>query len=155
MTRAPSERRAALVAPSVFGAFDGVVTMLGAVFGLAAHPHALVTASVGLAAAGAVSMAGGQFLSDNEHGLASSAAIGVATGAGTLTPALPYMFTGGFPAGVVCAALCVAVGLLIVGVKIRQDLRLPRWRALTTTFGLMFAAAAFTLLCTWATGAVG
>lgn len=147
-------RRSSAVAASIFGAFDGVVTVLGAVFGLSNQPHALLVATGGLAAAGTVSMAGGQLLSsDNDHGWLDSLVIGVSTGLGTLAPVAPYLVFRGLPALLASMLVCLAVAGVIVFEKGRQG---QSWgRAAGTTFGILAAAAGFTLLCVWSTGAVG
>lgn len=146
---------AALVQPAVFGAFDGVVTVLGVLFALAAHPHTLVLSGVGLAAAGCVSMAGGQWLSDSEHGFGASAVIGLTTGAGTLIPVLPYAVWRSAPAAVASAVLCLLTAGLISWVKTTGEHGQSPARAVASTYGLMLTAGLATLLCAWATGAVG
>lgn len=144
-----------VVKAAVFGAFDGIVTILGAVFTLAATPHALLLSGAGLAASGAVSMGGGQLLSDNRNGWRASAAIGATTGAGTLIPVAPYLLWRGLGAGVVSGLLCAAVAALIVWLKSADDPGLSARRAAVQTYSLLLAAAVATALCAWATGAVG
>lgn len=144
-----------LIKPSVFGAFDGLVTVLGALFALATHPHALVVSGVGLAAAGAVSMGGGQWLSDNENGWRASLAIGATTGAGTLAPVLPYAVTSGVAAGVSSALLCLAAAGAVSWLKTTDGHALTLRRSVAQTYSLLLAAGAVTLLCAWLTGAVG
>lgn len=144
-----------LIKPAVFGAFDGIVTVLGALFALATHPHALVVSGVGLAAAGAVSMGGGQWLSDNENGWRASLAIGATTGAGTLVPVLPYAVASGAAAGVCSAVLCLASAGVVSWLKTTDGHALSARRAAVQTYSLLLAAGAATLLCAWLTGAVG
>lgn len=144
-----------LIKPAVFGAFDGLVTILGALFALAAHPHALVISGVGLAAAGAVSMGGGQWLSDNENGWRASLAIGVTTGAGTMVPVLPYAVSSGVAAAVASGALCLVAAGVVSWLKTTDGHALTLRRASVQTYSLLFAAGLATLLCAWSTGAVG
>lgn len=144
-----------LIKPAVFGAFDGVVTVLGVLFALAADPHALVLSGVGLAAAGTVSMAGGQYLSDNDNGLSASLVIGATTGLGTLVPVLPYTVARGVWAGVVSAVLCLAVAGAIAWSKTTGNHGLSARRSVLSTYGILLLATVATLLCAWATGAIG
>jgi VIT1/CCC1 family predicted Fe2+/Mn2+ transporter len=144
-----------LVRPAVFGAFDGIVTVLGALFALAAHPHSLVVSGIGLAAAGAVSMGGGQLLSDNRNGWRASVAIGAATGVGTTIPVLPYTVWSGAVAASVSAVSCLAAAGGIAWLKTTDGDAVPLRRTLWQTYSLLLAAGAATLLCAWLTGAVG
>lgn len=146
---------AKLIKPAVFGAFDGLVTILGALFALATHPHALVVSGIGLAAAGAVSMGGGQWLSDNENGWRASLAIGVTTGVGTLVPVAPYAVASGVAAGVASGVLCLAAAGVVSWLKTTDGHALSARRAAVQTYSLLLAAGAATLLCAWLTGAVG
>lgn len=162
MTRAAALRRArpafsTVVKPSILGAFDGVVTVLGILFALAGAPHELVRSGVGIAAAGAVSMGGAQFLSDNEAGVWASLAMGATTGAGTLIPIAPYVVwgRGGVGPGVASAALCILAAAVISWVKTTDGVPSSWARAAIQTYSLMLGAGAVTLLCAWATGAVG
>lgn len=159
MTRPQTSWRAQLAAQTklaVFGAFDGVVTVLGAVFPNTSNPHVLQLTCIGLAASGAVSMGGGELVSDSEAGWPASTAIGLTTGAGTLAPALPYWFTHGTPAIVASMLLCLAVALGISWVKTTDGDNPPTFKAAAAqTHGILAVAVAFTLLAAWATGAVG
>ena len=161
MTAAPAARAArvaALVRPAVFGAFDGLVTVLGILFALSAAPTTLVRSGIGLAAAGAVSMAGGEWLSaaaDSPDKFWEAAAIGATTGAGTLIPVVPYMVGGGGVAAAVSAVLCLATAGLAAWLKTTENQELSLARSAAQTYGLLLAAGAVTLLCAWATGAVG
>jgi hypothetical protein len=140
--------------PAIFGAFDGVVTVLGAVFSLTHDRHALILSGVGLAASGAVSMGAGEYLSDSDAGLGASAVIGLTTGAGTLLPVVPYM--ADMPlATFTSITLCLFVAVGISWVKSRTDRGTTLLRAAAQTLGILGLATAFILLCAWATGAVG
>lgn len=149
------QRLAAQTRLAVFGAFDGVVTALGAVFPNQHDPHALMLTCVGLAAAGAVSMGGGELVSDSEAGLAASTAIGLTTGAGTLVPAAPYLVTRGIGATLVSIALCVLVAGGIAWLKSTESGSAPLRAHAARVYGVLAVAVAVTLLCAWATGAVG
>lgn len=150
-------RRVDLVKPSVLGAFDGVVTVLGILFALSAVPGELRQSALGLAAAGAVSMGGAQFLADNEAGWCASAAMGLTTGAGTLVPVAPYfLWRGGGPVpAVVSVLLCLGAAGSVSWLKTTDGHGLRFWTAAVQTYSLMLVAGAVTLLCAWLTGAVG
>lgn len=146
---------AAQVKLAVFGAFDGVVTVLGAVFPNTGNPHTLTLTCIGLAASGAVSMGGGELVSDSEAGWAASTAIGLTTGLGTLVPAAPYLWTSGKAAITISLLLCVAVAVGISWVKTTAENGPSFRKAALHTHSILLVAAGFTLLCAWATGAVG
>lgn len=150
-----THRLGRLVAPAVFGAFDGVVTVLGVLFALSASPHELVKAGVGLSVAGAVSMAGGQWLSDNDNGFGAATVIGLCTGAGTLVPVVPYAVWHGAGAAVAAAVLCLAVAALVAWLKTVGRPYPTLLGTMFQTYSLLLVAGAATLLCAWATGAVG
>ena len=139
---------------AVFGAFDGVVTVLGAVFPNTGNPHTLTLTCVGLAASGAVSMGGGELVSDSDAGWAASTAIGATTGLGTLVPIVPYWFTSGTAAITVSMLLCLAVAVGISWLKSTQPGVSLRSSALQT-HAILVVAAGLTLLAAWLTGAVG
>lgn len=145
-------RLADVARPAVFGAFDGVVTVLGILFAMSGDPG-LIAAAVGLAAAGTVSMAGGEWLSDSEHGLGASAVIGLTTGAGTMVPVVPYLWFRGAGAAGVSVVLCAIVGACIAWA--RSEGRGGPVRAAAETFGVLLAAAGAAALAAWLTGGVG
>jgi len=142
-----------LIRPAVFGAFDGLVTVLGAVFQLAHDPRAMWLTTVGLAIGGVISMGGGEWLSDSEHGLFASLTIGSTTGLGTILPALPYVVVHGWAGVVLSSVLCLAAATGIAWARVGPSKTLRR--ALAETHGLLAVAAGLTLLAAWATGAVG
>lgn len=124
--------------PGVFGAADGLTCALGAILSLSGHPGLIVRTAVALAAAECVGMAAGEWLSDSDEGLGSSAVIGVATGVGGLVPALPYAFLGGLWAVVGSVLVFLACAGLIS--LVRRSER--GWgRALVETYGVLAAVA--------------
>jgi VIT1/CCC1 family predicted Fe2+/Mn2+ transporter len=141
-------------APAIFGAFDGVVTVLGAVFTLTGDHRALVLSGVGLAASGAVSMGAGEYLSDSQAGLGVSTVIGATTGLGTLLPVVPYIFNMRL-ALLLSITLCLLVAGGISWLKATTDTGTSLLKAGVQTFGVMALATAVILLCALATGAVG
>lgn len=154
---ARTPRWAGLVKPSVLGAFDGVVTVLGVLFALVALPHELRQSALGLAVAGAVSMGGAQFLSDNEAGWWASAAMGATTGLGTLVPVAPYFVwpRGGPVDALSSAVLCLGAAGVVSWLKTTDGHGMRFRTAAAQTYSLLLVAGAVTGLCAWATDAVG
>jgi VIT1/CCC1 family predicted Fe2+/Mn2+ transporter len=145
--------RSALLAPAVFGGFDGATSVIGILLALTGHTTQVLPAAVGLAVAGGVGMAAGQWLSaDAEAGPAEAVAIGGATAAGTLLPALPYVWLHGMAAIACSAAVLLLIGAVITATRAR-DRSLAR--AAAETYGVLLAVCAAVAACTIATGAVG
>lgn len=109
--------RRALLAASIFGLCDGMMSILGVVFSLRAQSSLVPrAAAVGGVGAG-LSMAVGQYLAqDNDNGVAASAALGLATAVGSVLPALPYLGLRGAGAiwstGGICLVLACVVAVL-------------------------------------------
>lgn len=96
----------------ILGAFDGLGCFLGVALGLTGHQALILPAAIGVGAAETVSMAAAQWLSESDKGFAASAAIGIATGAGAVLPALPYELMPGWYArawSIVIIALIAAL----------------------------------------------
>lgn len=126
-----------LLSPAIFGASDGVTSLVGVLLTLAGHPAQILPAALGLAVAGGVGMAAGSWLSrDSGAGLAASGVIGVATAVGTLLPALPYVLLGGVAAMAASGAVLVALGALITAVRARSE---SVWRSAAETYGVLAA----------------
>lgn len=107
---------AELWSESVFGTFDGLVSVIGVIIGLLAETTTtIVLAAVGLAVASACGMAAGEWLSDNkDRGATHRAAVmGAATALGTMIPASPFFLFSKHVAVVTAAilAFCLAVGI--------------------------------------------
>lgn len=132
-------RRAALLAASIFGLCDGMMSILGVVLDLRTHPELIPwAATVGAVSAG-LSMAVGQFLSDNEDGAAASLMLGAATAAGSILPALPYLLLRGAAAIGATGAICLALALVVARLRANGSAR----RALLA-LGLLAAVFAVT-----------
>lgn len=142
------------LAPAVFGASDGSTTTVGALLTLAGHPGQVVPAAVGLSVAGAVGMAAGQWLSeDTDTGPGGAVAIGVATGLGTLLPALPYLWLRGWPAMALSMLVLTGIGALITVVRARGG---RSWlRAAAETFGVLAVVCTAVGVAAVATGSSG
>lgn len=133
-----------LARPVIFGAADGMMSILGVVFYAAGH-HALVfpvAVAGGLSAA--VSMAGGEWLSESSQGPAAAVAMGVATLTGSVLPAVPYAVLTGPAAPAVSVLVCVAVA---AGVA---RLRVGRRHRYLETFAVLAGVLALAVACTLA-----
>ncbi len=133
-----------LTRPAIFGSFDGTASLLGGgVYLLLTHPALIFPTALSGAASSAVSMGGGEWLSDSDSGLAASAVMAAATFTGALLPAMPFAFgTGLAPtiaSAVICAGICVAVGLARTGRS--------KTLALAETFSLLVATLAVVVAC--------
>jgi VIT1/CCC1 family predicted Fe2+/Mn2+ transporter len=133
-----------LARPATLGGFDGTASLLGVViYLLFSHPALIFPAAVSGAASSAVSMGGGEWLSDSDNGFAPSLVMGVATFIGAILPAVPFAFSTGPAAaaesGVVCAGICFTVAGL------REDRGYGL--ALLETFGILAVVIAVTVIC--------
>lgn len=133
-----------LAQPAILGGFDGCASLLGVVvYLLVTHPALIFPAALSGAISSAVSMGGGEWLSDSGRGLGASSVMAGATFGGALLPAIPFAFGAGplavAESGVICCLTCVTVAAL------RPDRSLPR--ALAETFGILAAAFLIVLLC--------
>lgn len=141
--RAASRRR--LARPAIFGSFDGTASLLGVIlYLLLSHHDALIfpTACSG-AISSAVSMGGGEWLSDSDNGLAASAVMAVATFAGALAPAVPFAFASGAAAVAESAVICLCIALAVSAMRANRSLPM----ALTETLGILLAVAAVVVAC--------
>jgi VIT1/CCC1 family predicted Fe2+/Mn2+ transporter len=142
--RTAENTRLRLTRPAVFGAFDGCASLIGVVVYLAAtHPALIFPAAVSGALTSAVSMGGGEFLSDSDLGLAASLVMALATFTGALAPAIPFAFGHGTAAIAGCVAICAAVILVVARLRPNRG----RGLALAETAGLFAAAVIVALAC--------
>lgn len=112
-TLAPHTHRSD-ISSAIFGLFDGTVSVLGVILGLAvASPHVVVSAAVGLAVASSVGMGAGQYLGDRSRRIHLALVMAGATVVGTLAPLLPFAFARGSAAILGALAVgCVAAALI-------------------------------------------
>jgi len=137
-------RKDTLTAPAIFGSFDGLASLLGVVvFLLFSHPALILPATLSGALSSAVSMGGGEWLSDSDSGFRASAVMAGATFLGALLPATPFGF--GHGAGEIGEAAIICVLIAVVVALMRRDRSLPL--ALAETFGILAAVLAVTVLC--------
>jgi VIT1/CCC1 family predicted Fe2+/Mn2+ transporter len=128
-----------LLRPAVFGLSDGMMSLIGVVLFLLGHQSLIFPAALSGGISSALSMAGGEWLSDSDSGLGASCVMGAATGAGAVLPAIPYALTSGVVALVCSVVICLGIG---VAVALMRPDRHPV-RALAETgavLGLIFVA---------------
>jgi VIT1/CCC1 family predicted Fe2+/Mn2+ transporter len=131
---------------AVFGAFDGLIMIVGIMLPLLGDPHALVMASVGGAVSEGAGMAVGDYLSGPEGGLREALVMGAATGLAAVVPSAPFMVgSGGWAVGS-SAALMMAVASAITAAR-HLILGKPLKTAAVETFGLLLAVAALVGAC--------
>lgn len=136
-------RRGKLARPAVFGLSDGLSSMLGVVLYLSGHPGLVFPAALSGGISSALSMAGGEWLSDSENGLAASCVMGAATGLGAILPAIPYAFWRGPAAVAESVLICVLIGIVVAALRPRRGFGM----ALAETFGVLAVIFAVVLAC--------
>lgn len=136
-------RRGKLARPAVFGLADGMMSLLGVVLYLMGHQSLIFPAALCGGISSALSMAGGEWLSDSENGLGASCVMGAATGLGAILPALPYAVTTGPAAVADSVVICVMIGFTVALLRPHKSL----WTAMAETFGVLAAIFAVVLVC--------
>ena len=143
------------VPTAVFGSWDGCISMLAVMVGLAASHHlsgAVVAGATG-AVGGCFSMASGQYKSMDKTAalglrVREAVVMGLATGIGGLIPVAPYLFPGAWQVKTaVCVALAFAVATAVSWVEAETDDD-PEGLTLTelgSTYLLLTVTAAATL----------
>jgi hypothetical protein len=130
--------------PAILGGFDGTASLLGVViYLLLTHPLLIFPTAASGAISSAISMGGGEFLSDSDSGLAASGVMAVATFTGAVLPAVPFAFGAGPLAIAMCAVIITIIGAAVSAMRLNRG----RSLALAETFGLLFAVAAVVVAC--------
>jgi VIT1/CCC1 family predicted Fe2+/Mn2+ transporter len=132
-------------APAIFGFADGLVCAMGIVAGMViihATPRAIWAAAFSAGLAEMAGMAAGQYESAPEDGKLAAMVCGLASTAGAMSPAVPYLVTrGGLALGL---SLGVTVVLCLVIAWLRPDH--GGWRAVVQSLGITTAAVGLCLL---------
>lgn len=136
-------RHGKLARPAIFGLSDGLMSMLGVVLYLMGHQALIFPAALSGGISSALSMAGGEWLSDSEHGLGASCVMGAATGLGAILPALPYAFGTGPVAVAESIMICVLIGIVVAALRPLRGFGM----ALAETFGILLAIFGVVLAC--------
>jgi VIT1/CCC1 family predicted Fe2+/Mn2+ transporter len=119
------------------------MSMLGVVLYLAGHQALVFPAALSGGISSALSMAGGEWLSDSENGFRASLVMGAATGFGAVLPAVPYALVTGPAAVAFSVVVCVLIGLAVACLRTNRSLPL----ALAETYGVLAAIFAVVLVC--------
>jgi VIT1/CCC1 family predicted Fe2+/Mn2+ transporter len=132
---------------AIFGSFDGLTSALGVMAAayLTSTAHVLVAAACGLAIAAAVSMAGGEFLSETsgKEGQVNRAGImAVATFVGSFLPAIPFLFQAKPAALIVAGVLVLAAAVAIAQYRVPSQ---GMVRAYLQTYGILVVAAGLSI----------
>lgn len=136
--------RSNLIKPAIFGAFDGTASLLGVViYLLLTHPALIFPAAASGSVSHAISMGGGEFLSDSDSGLAASTVMVASTFAGAVLPAVPFAFGTGPAAIAVCAVIITCIGVVVSWMRPNRS----RALALAETFALIVLVAAVVVIC--------
>jgi VIT1/CCC1 family predicted Fe2+/Mn2+ transporter len=126
-------------APVIFGAADGVVTVLGLLAGLlvAGEPRTVIwRAALAAGTAAFVGMTSGQYLSSDGGNWRAALACGAATFGGTIVPAFPYLLSGGWEALTPAMALVCALAGVVAWLRPERGVR-----AVLETYGVLVVAA--------------
>jgi VIT1/CCC1 family predicted Fe2+/Mn2+ transporter len=132
-------------APAIFGFADGTVCAIGIIAGLAVthqDARAIWAAAFSAGLAEFAGMAAGQYQSAPEDGKIAALICGLASAAGAVLPAVPYLIASG-AAALTCSVVIAA--LLCAGIAwLRPDHQ--GGRAYVQSYGVMIAAAGLCLL---------
>lgn len=145
MIRTPWTRAA------IFGLSDGLMSILGVVLGLRAHPELVVWASAVAAVSAGASMGVGQYLpEENNDSIGACVTLGAATAAGTILPSLPYLWLRGTAAFAATGGICAVLAVAVASMRAHGSRR--RW---WLAVGLLAAVFALTWACALAVPAGG
>jgi VIT1/CCC1 family predicted Fe2+/Mn2+ transporter len=134
-----------LARPVIFGLCDGAMSILGIVFYAAGHGSWVLPAAISGGLSAAVSMAGGEWLSESGNGPAAACAMGVATFTGSILPAIPYAFLGGAAAPIASVTACAVVAY-VVGLMRRGYRERPVLETFAVLAGVLVVSVACALL---------
>jgi VIT1/CCC1 family predicted Fe2+/Mn2+ transporter len=110
-----------LARPIIFGLSDGAMSIVGVVLYASGHSEMVLPLAVSGGVSASISMAGGEWLSDSENGFWASAAMGAATLAGSVAPAIPYVFLKGAEAYAVAGVMLVGVAAIVARLRKNRE----------------------------------
>ena len=131
-----------LAGTAVFGASDGLMSILGPVMFTASRwPGLVFPIAVMGAVSASCSMGAGEFLGQEATNWAAVPVMGAATFTGSVLPALPYLWSSGWAALAQSAAACLLVALAVG--------RMRAWRRhrYAETVAVLCLVVAVTVLC--------
>jgi VIT1/CCC1 family predicted Fe2+/Mn2+ transporter len=127
----------------IFGLADGMMSLLGVLLYLLGHASLIFPAALSGGISAALSMAGGEWLSDSENGLGASCAMGAATGLGAVLPAIPFAVTSGSAALAASVVICTGIAVVVALMRVRRSVPL----AIAETFAVLTLIFAVVLTC--------
>jgi VIT1/CCC1 family predicted Fe2+/Mn2+ transporter len=133
-------------AATIFGLSDGCMSMLGVLLYLLHDQGAIFPAALMGGISAAVSMAGGEWMSDSDNGLGAASIMGLATGAGAILPAVPFAFARGAAAISGTVAVCIVIGVT-VGIMRSRGSSHSRGFELAVTFAMLAGIFGIVLAC--------
>lgn len=105
---------ARVISAAVFGASDGLMSILGPVmFTASRYPNMVFPVAIMGAVSASCSMGAGEFLSQEETNWPAVPAMVAAVFLGSVLPALPYLWTRGGAALYQSMAICLAVAMVV------------------------------------------
>lgn len=135
------QSRHKLVAPTIFGLADGAMSIVGVILFVSGHSGLVFPVALSGGLSAAMSMAGSQWLSQDETSIGENVAMGVATLTGSIAPAIPYLFLHG------TAAPAVSVGVLALIAYAVSQLRKHRKHPILETFAVLAAILIVSIAC--------
>ena len=120
---------------AIFGLSDGMMSLLGVVLFLLGHQGLIFPAALCGGISSALSMAGGEWLSDSKNGLGASCVMGAATGRGAILPAVPYALGAGPLAVAESVVICCLIGVVVASMRPHRGFGM----AVVETFGVLLA----------------
>jgi VIT1/CCC1 family predicted Fe2+/Mn2+ transporter len=135
--------RNSLFRPAIFGLGDGCMSIVGVVLYLLGDQRIIFAAVLSGALSAALSMSGNEYLSDSDNGLGASVVMGLATAAGGLLPAFPFLFWRGPAALTAMGLICLVIGLIVGIMRSRGRAKHSFWAEIGGTlaiFALIFVA---------------
>lgn len=145
-TASDGERvKPSLLRPAILGGFDGMASLPGVIIYLllTGHPALIFATAASGSVTSAISMGGGEWLSDSDNGFAASAVMALATFGGALLPAVPFAGGAGAVEVAACAVICAGVGTVVSVMRPNRG----RVLALAETFGILAACLAAVVAC--------
>jgi VIT1/CCC1 family predicted Fe2+/Mn2+ transporter len=127
---------------AIFGASDGLMSILGPVmFTASRYPRLVFPVALMGAVSASASMAAGEHMSEDRTDYAAAAVMGAATFAGSVLPAAPWLAVSGTAAVCWSAAVCAAVALAVG--------RMRSWRRhrYLETAAILAGVAGLTVAC--------
>jgi VIT1/CCC1 family predicted Fe2+/Mn2+ transporter len=103
--------------PAIFGLADGAMSIVGVILYASGHSTLVFPIALSGGLSAAMSMAGSQWLSQERTSSIQNLAMGAATLAGSIAPALPYLFLHGWHAPAVSIGVLVMIGFAVAHMR--------------------------------------